>query len=130
MPDAVLVISRDGSIVSANAHAERLFGYSRNELAGLALERLIPKGYRHGRLVDEFFGEPRTRPMGVGRELQGLKSDGQEFPVEIAIGSTAGDSHVVAVIRDITTTEQIRGGLREREAESRDLDHAFRNTPI
>ncbi len=95
IPDAVLVISRDGSIVSANAHAERLFGYSRNELAGLALERLIPERYRHGRLVGELFAEPRTRRMGEGRELQGLKSDGQEFPVEIAIVSTAGDLHVV-----------------------------------
>jgi PAS domain S-box-containing protein len=117
IPDAVLVISRDGSIVSANADAERLFGYSRNELAGLALEVLIPERYRaqHGRLVEGFFAKPETRPMGIGRELQGLKSDGQEFPVEIAIGPTAGDSHVVAVIRDISAAVQVRDELRHKE---------------
>ncbi len=117
IPDAVLVISRDGSIVSANADAERLFGYSRNELAGLALEVLIPERYReqHGRLVEGFFAKPETRPMGIGRELHGLKSDGQEFPVEIAIGPTAGDSHVVAVIRDISAAVQVRDELRHKE---------------
>jgi len=132
IPDAVLVISRDGLIVSANAHAERLFGYSRNELAGVALERLVPERYRdrHGRLVGGFFAEPEPRPMGMGRELHGLKRDGKEFPVEIAIGPTAGGSFAAAVIRDITTTVQVRDALRESEAESRDLDHSFRNTPI
>ena len=43
IPKAVLIVSRDGSIVSANAHAGSLFGYTRNELSCLALELLIPE---------------------------------------------------------------------------------------
>ena len=47
IPDAVLVLGRDGSIVSANGHAERLFGFGRGKLVGLSIEALVPERYRH-----------------------------------------------------------------------------------
>ena len=88
VPDAVIVAGRDGSIVYANRHADRVFGYERGKLIGLTIESLIPEGHRerHARFVGEFFAKPLARPMGTNRELRGLKSDGKEFPVEIAIG--------------------------------------------
>ena len=117
IPDAVLVVGRDGSIVSANEHAERVFGYERGKLVGLTIESLIPERYRkrHARLVEGFFAKPSARPMGTDRELRGLRSDGKEFPVEIAIGPSESGTHTVAVVRDITATVKVRDELRQSE---------------
>ena len=45
-PDATLTVAADGSIVSVNAQAERMFGYSAGELAGQRVEILVPDGAR------------------------------------------------------------------------------------
>jgi len=42
LPDAVVAVGRNGSILFANAYAERLFRYGRGELVGIAVEALIP----------------------------------------------------------------------------------------
>ena len=104
IPDAVIIVGRDGSIVFANRHADRVFGYERGKLVGLTMESLIPKRHRkrHAQWVEGFFAEPSARPMGTNRELRGLRSDGKEFPVEIAIGPAESGTHTVAVVRDIT----------------------------
>ncbi len=46
IPDAVILVDRDGSIVFANRHADRVFGYERGKLVGLRIESLIPEGHR------------------------------------------------------------------------------------
>ena len=43
-PDAIVVVDRTGSIVIVNQLAERLFGYSRQELLGMQIEGLVPRG--------------------------------------------------------------------------------------
>jgi len=117
VPDAILVVGRDGSIVHANAHADRLFGYEHGRLVGLTLDSLIPKKHRkpHAQFTEKFFAEPTARPMGTGRELRALRSDGREFPVEIAIGPTEDSNCVVTVIRDISATVRTRDELRHSE---------------
>ena len=46
IPDAAILVGRDGSIVFANRHADRVFGYERGKLVGLAIESLIPERHR------------------------------------------------------------------------------------
>ncbi len=46
VPDAVIIAGRDGSIVFANRHADRVFGYEKGKLVGLTIESLIPEGHR------------------------------------------------------------------------------------
>ena len=92
IPDAVIAVDREGSIVHANVHAGQLFGYDQGRLVGLRLETLLPERFRkrHTGLVGQFFAEPVARPMGRGRELHAIRGDGEEFPVEIAIGPIQG----------------------------------------
>jgi PAS domain S-box-containing protein len=132
IPDAVIAINRDGSIVQANHLAEQMFGYERGKLLGLSVEALVPNDVAqgHARLREAYSTNPVARPMGEGRELQAMRADGRVFPVEIAIGPAEDGVHVIAVIRDITSSMKTRRRLRDSEAEAHELDRSFTNTPI
>ena len=88
-PNAMIMINQAGAIIMVNVQAERVFGYSRDELLGQPVEMLVPERFRehHPGLREAFFAKPRARPMGAGRELYGLRKDGGEFPVEIGLKS-------------------------------------------
>jgi PAS domain S-box-containing protein len=105
-PDAMVIVDHHGHIVLANSRTESLFGYPRAELLNQPIETLIPPRFRdrHTGHRDGFLAEPRTRPMGAGLELFGLRSDGSEFPVEISLSplTTEEGVFVTAAIRDIT----------------------------
>jgi PAS domain S-box-containing protein len=124
MPDAVITIDRDRSIVHANVHAERLLGYEQGTLIGLKIEMLLPERFRkrHPEFVGQFFAEPVARPMGQGRELSAIRRDGQEFPVEIAIGPIQGGNFAVAVVRDITAIVTTRNELADTLNTVRELN--------
>ncbi len=132
VPDALFVVGRDGSIVFANQHAERLFGYEPDQLVGTEIEALLPERFRqqHAEKRAKYSLDPSVRPMGYGRELFARSSDGREFPVEIGIGPIDGGERVVAVVRDITSLVKIRHSLSQTEAEMDDLSQAFGNMPI
>lgn len=126
VPDAVLGVGMDGTVVFANGQAERLFDFPREQLVGNMVEVLIPLRYRH---VHEdrrrsYFEHPRTRPMGLGFELYARRRDGSEFPVEISLSSLeiGGSQTAVAAIRDVTARAE---GEREKTLQ-RQLDRARR----
>lgn len=109
-PNAIVMIGGDGKIALVNAQAERLFGYSRRELIGEPIERLVPERYRsgHSGQRDGFMAAPSSRAMGAGRDLHGLRRDGSEVPIEIGLSpvDTPEGSYVLASIIDITERQR------------------------
>jgi len=106
-PDAILEVDAGGMIVIANRTSETLFGYTRDELLGQPIEMLVPESRRGAHLAHRaaFAKVGISRPMGHGMpDLNAVRKDRSEFPVEIGLSPIHTDSGilVVAVIRDIT----------------------------
>jgi PAS domain S-box-containing protein len=121
VPSGLVMIDRRGHIVLVNREIERLFGYSRAELIGQAIELLVPERLRseHPAARDGFVANPQTRPMGAGRDLHGRRKDGREIPVEIGLSPLRTDEglFVVATVVDITERKRAEEELRRSNEE-------------
>jgi two-component system, sensor histidine kinase PdtaS len=134
-PNAMVMIDRDGRIAMVNAQTERVFGYSRTELLGQPVEMLAPERFRghHPELRAAFFDDPRTRPMGGGHDLYGLRKDGSEFSVEIGLNPIETDegTMVLSAITDISDRKReesrIRASLKEKDILLGEIHHRVKN---
>jgi two-component system sensor histidine kinase/response regulator len=134
-PSAIVVVDESGSLTLVNAQAEALFRYSRADLLGMRVEQLIPERFRgtHPMLRNRYASGPEARPMGAGRDLFALRSDGSEVPVEIGLSplKTPRGTFVLASVIDITErkhSEELRlltVGERKRRVDAEaDRDRA------
>jgi PAS domain S-box-containing protein len=119
MSEGILMVDEGGKIVIANPVAEHIFGYDKNELTDVMLEELLPERYRgrHINFRKGFNAHPEPRRMGFGRDLTGLKKDGQEVPIEISLSYTKvqGKILVMAFISDISQRKKAEDALKRSE---------------
>lgn len=116
--DAMIITDSAGHIVQANAPAEALFGYTRAELLALSsVESLIPLRHRakHITYRQNYTAHPKSRIIGAGLELCGLRKDGSEFVVEISLSPLEG-GYVLATVHNIAGRKQAKEALAEQTA--------------
>ena len=122
-PDAIIVVNNKGFILQANAKAEKIFGYVKKELIGKTVDILIPERFRksHDEHLKEYIKNPRKRFIGDEFELYGLRKDGAEFPVDIALSyvSTKDGIIILSIVRDITEHKRMEEALRLSEEKFR-----------
>jgi PAS domain S-box-containing protein len=116
-PYAIVMVDALGRIELINRQTEAIFGYSRSELLGQAIEMLLPERLRlaHPGYRALFAGEPSPRLMGIGRDLFGCRKDGSEFPIEIGLTPIMSPEgmKVVSAIVDLTERKRQEEHFRQ-----------------
>ncbi|HET6411494.1 MAG TPA: PAS domain-containing sensor histidine kinase, partial [Anaeromyxobacter sp.] len=116
LPDALVIVDEGGRLTYLNESAELLFGHPRAELVGRPVEVLLPERFRTMHEVHRagYQGAPRRRPMGLGLDLSGLRSDGTEFPAEISLAPIVLDGRpcTIAAVRDVAERRRVEERAR------------------
>ncbi len=118
--DAIIAVDEQQHILLFNAAAQEIFHCPAEEALGSPLSRFIPERFRAAHLEHhQRFHESGTthRVMGQLGVLAGLRTDGTEFPVEIAISQieTAGRKIFTAIVRDVSERQRAEEALHESE---------------
>lgn len=128
--DAIIVADASTErIVAWNGCAEAIFGYSQEEVAGLALYRLVPEtlrsAHRTGIARYQETGKGNLIDSGTAVELVGLHKDGSEVAIELtltAIPDAQLDGHrfALAIVRDVSERKAAQEtALKLRDAQVR-----------
>jgi two-component system sensor kinase FixL len=125
--DAIIVIDEQGIIHSFNRSAERMFGYSPEEVLGQNVKMLMPPYFaeRHDGFLARYRETGEKRIIGIGRIATGQRKDGSTFALELSIGEAkVGKRRVfTGFVRDLTEYQQTEQRVHELQDE---LLHASR----
>ena len=85
--DAIVCIDEDGRIKVWNHSAEKIFGYTRNEIMGQPITTIIPEKYRkkHMEGLKRLLQTDQTKIIGKKIEASGKTKEGKEIPIELSL---------------------------------------------
>jgi two-component system sensor kinase FixL len=119
VPDAMIIIDERGRIESLSSTAERLFGYSMDEVAGKNIKMFMPSPNReqHDGYLARYLKTGERHIIGIGREVKALRKDGTQFPIMLSVGEAevAGRRFFTGMIRDITDQHEMQTKLAQTE---------------
>ena len=123
--DGIIMIEGDGSIVAFNPAAERLLGWSVQEVMGRNVNTLMPAPHHHAHdgYLQRHLRTGHTNIIGSGREVQALHKDGSLVDVRLAVGPVAqADKPLfVGFLTDIRQRKMMETSLRQSEEQHRTL---------
>jgi hemerythrin-like metal-binding protein/PAS domain S-box-containing protein len=114
---AIVAVDQKGLIISWNNGASIIFGYSKDEILGMPVLKIMPEHYREAHKTG--FQQAQTSEnyniVGKTIEIFGLRKDGEEFPIELSIGVWEQDNskYFSAIIQDISARKQTESRLDE-----------------
>lgn len=121
--DGIITVDEQQHIVLYNQAAEKIFGWSGGQVMGRSLDMLIPERFRAGHLehIRRFAATGVTsRRMGGGPVIRGLRSGGEEFPMDASISQldTAEGKLFTVILRDVTERVRAQEDLAAFAAEA------------
>ncbi|MDP9254402.1 MAG: PAS domain S-box protein [Verrucomicrobiota bacterium] len=118
--DAIVSADNDGNIIFWNPAAEKIFGYSENEVIGKPLTMMMPERYRemHRAGMARYRAGGEARVINKTVELEGLRKDGTEFPIELTLSAwkTNEGKFYTGILRDITERKCADDELKRSES--------------
>lgn len=121
--DGIILIDHHGTIETFNPAAERIFGWSAEEVIGQNVSMLMPEpdASRHDGYLKRYLGGGKAQIIGIGREVVGRRRNGQLFPLELAVGELQRlePRRFVGMVRDISQRRAMEQALASREQELR-----------
>lgn len=131
VPDAMVIIDGRGRIESLSTTAERLFGYTMDEVAGENISRFMPSPHRerHDSYLERYLETGIRHIIGIGRIVVGQRKDGSTFPMHLTIGElrSADGHYFTGFIRDLTDQQMSETRLKELQSE---VTHMSRFTAL
>ena len=128
--DAVVMVDSGGKAVYWNPAAERMFGYSRDEMMGREVHAVLPpdryrESVRQG--FSHFAATGAGEAVGKTLELTAARKDGSEFPIEMSVSAFRIHDRwcAAAIVRDVTERKRAREAL---EREQRTLKHLLQSS--
>jgi PAS domain S-box-containing protein len=112
-PDGILQVSLSGDILGVNPAVERIFGYKDHELLGKNVAMLMPERFRssHHQNIRQFTHSNRPQPMMMGMNgiVYAQHKQGQEFPIQAAIGEITDGEYqgYTVIVRDVTNQVEL-----------------------
>jgi PAS domain S-box-containing protein len=117
--DAIISADSAGNVVSWNAKATAIFGYTESEILGSPFARLLPTRHERGNLqrFRDWLNIASSRPRGTTVELLGARKNGSEFPLEISLStwSSGNGNYMTGIIRDLTAQKELQETTRQQE---------------
>ncbi|VAX07057.1 diguanylate cyclase/phosphodiesterase (GGDEF & EAL domains) with PAS/PAC sensor(s) [hydrothermal vent metagenome] len=119
--DSIVTINEQGVILSFNPAAEKIFGYSADEVMGQNVSCLMPEAdsHRHDSYLHRYMESGQGHIIGVGaREVEARHSDGHLLSMDLAISEMQqadGRRLFVGILRDISRRKQADADLRASE---------------
>lgn len=117
--EGIVTIDAQGRIETFNGAAERMFGYTLDEVRGRNVSLLMPAPYQqeHDGYLHRYLTTGERRIIGIGREVVGLHKDGSHFPIDLSVGEGRNDGRrfFTAVIRDISERKDMQTKLTQAE---------------
>jgi two-component system sensor kinase FixL len=121
--DGIIVIDAAGRIEAFNAAAERMFGYSEQEVLGKNVSQLMPEPHRsqHDAYLGHHLRTGERKIIGIGRSVTGQRSDGQSIPLHLSVGEfdIGGEKHFTGILHDLSRRTELEERLREATALAR-----------
>lgn len=118
--DALVIIDDSGIVQSFNRAAERIFGYSTDEVIGRNVNLLMPEPHRagHDGYLSNYLRTGERKIIGIGREVDGLHRDGTPIPLELSIAEwrTGGRRFFTGIMRDVSRRREMERRLRQNLA--------------
>ena len=100
--DGIVVIDDGGTVLDFNPAAQRMFGFSPEQIIGCNVALLMPEPdrSRHDGYIARYFRTGEERIIGIGREVTGRRADGTTLPIHLSVGHS--DGFFVGILRDLT----------------------------
>jgi PAS domain S-box-containing protein len=115
--DGIITTDESGAIQSFNPAAERMFGYTAEQVIGKNLGILMaqPDNERHDSYIRAYLEGGRKKIIGIGRESQAIRKDGTTFPVELAVSEMLlpGRRMFTGILHDITNRKAAEAALTD-----------------
>ncbi|MFC3152931.1 PAS domain S-box protein [Litoribrevibacter euphylliae] len=124
-PDCVIGVDSHNKILFANPATEVLFGYEQTELIHFQLDKLLPRENRkqHWQYMKRFSENALPQLQMTNRQVNALKKDGSQFPIEVSISKVQLDDQVIftAILRDVTQQRKYEKQLQDAVAVTKSI---------